>query len=130
MEACRGVRSAGPREFGRSKGYAFVASCVALLCACENYARLQVKMTSDQLIAPSCIERVPEHLVKFDSFAKLVLHAGRYQQYSVRRRPARVTIGIDVNSPEAVICDFRCWSRLPRRLRLVEDVREPEAEFA
>jgi len=128
MEACSGMRSAGRSELGRSKLYAFVASCIALLCACENYARLQVKVTSDRLIAPSCIERVPEHLVKFDSFTKLVLHAGRYQQYSVRRRPARVTIGIDVNSPEAVDLRFSLLEPAPEEeksasLELLEEVR-------
>ena len=128
MEACRGVPSAGRSEFGRSKSYAFVASCVALVSACENYTRLQVTVTSNRLIAPSCIERVPEHLVKFDSFAKLALHAGRYQQYSVRRRPARVTIGIDVNSPEAVDLRFSLLEPAPEEeknasLGLLEEVR-------
>ena len=117
-----------PREFGRSKGYAFVASCIALLCACENYARLQVKVTSDRLIAPSCIERVPEHLAKFDKFAKLVLHAGRYQQYQVSRWPALVSIGIDVNSPDAVDLRLSLLEPAPEEeqngsLELLEEVQ-------
>lgn len=122
------MRSVGPSDFGRSELFAIVASCVALLCACENYARLQMKVTSDRLIAPSCIERVPERLAKIDRFAKLALHAGRYQQYQVSRRPASVVIGIDVNSPDAVDLGFSLLEPVPEEekrasLELLEEVR-------